>query len=186
MHGPRDSRTALILPLFRIPRGKKLPIRIAIRPPEGRIRSIEWLISAGLRSFEIKLQKGVDRLNHPPYMAAHRNGDAAKNGRNASVANTDGQQSPGIPIGERWLSASFCRFGGCAGGSLTLSVLDEGTCGRRRPVRRASGSGYGLFKSLPYMSFVSITFDKCRYRLLKFGVCGQRVSTRAVSIVTQT
>ena len=61
--------------------------------------------------------------------------------------------------------------------------LDEGTCGRRRPIRGASGSVYGLIKSLPYMSFVSITFDKCRYRLLKFDAAVSGF-TRAVAIVT--
>jgi len=35
------------------------------------------------------------------------------------------------------------------------------------------------------MSFVSITFDKCRYRLLKFDAAVSGF-TRAVVIVTQT
>ena len=36
-----------------------------------------------------------------------------------------------------------------SGGSLTLLVFDEGTCGRRRPVRGPQGSGYRLTKPMP-------------------------------------
>ena len=86
------------------------------------------------------------------------------------VANIDGQQVPRKQkSGNDGCPPDFVASA-VVGGSLTLSVFDEGTCGRRRPVRGASGSVYGLIKSLPDMSFVSITFDKCRYRLLKFGI----------------
>ena len=44
----------------------------------------------------------------------------------------------------------------------------------------------GLFYAVTsYMSFVSITFDKCRYRLLKFDAAVGGF-TRAATIVTQT
>ena len=65
---------------------------------------------AGFCGFEIKLQKGVDRLRHPPYMPGHRNGAADKIGNNGLVANIHGQQSPEIEIGVPWLSALFRRW----------------------------------------------------------------------------
>ena len=51
-------------------------------------------------------------------------------------------------------------------GSLTSSVFDEGTCGRRRPVRGPQGSGNRLFKPTTTLSLVSITFDSAGNRLL--------------------
>ena len=100
--------------------------------------------------------------------------DAARND-GASIGRQH-RRTTGPPkekIGERWLSASFRRFGAdpeVARWLFDIVGLDEGTCGRRRPVRRASGSDDRFFKPMPYMSFVSITFDKCRYRLPKFGI----------------
>jgi hypothetical protein len=83
------------------------------------------------------LQKVVDRSATPPYMAPHRRGAAANlDGFALSVASKDGQRSPGIVIGEPWLSASFVEW------LFDIVGLDEGTCGRRRPVRGSSGSGY--------------------------------------------
>jgi len=133
-----------------------------------------------LRVIEIKLQKGVDRLKSRPYMALTET-ETPTNNRQKRF----GRQHKRTTV-PRYEKSGYL---GCplhfVGGSLTLLVLDEGTCGRRRPIRGASGSVYGLFKSLPHMSFVSITFDKCRYRLLKFDIAVSGF-TRAVIIVTQT
>ncbi|MCZ8172435.1 MAG: hypothetical protein O9272_11935 [Brevundimonas sp.] len=45
--------------------------------------------------------------------------------------------------------------------------------------------GTGFLMPMSDMSFVSITFDKCRYRLLKFDAAVGGF-TRAAFIVTQT
>ena len=76
----------------------------------------------------------------------------------------NGQPVP-VQIGDRQLSAVYVD------GSLTSSVLDEGTCGRRRPVRGAQGSGYGLIKPSHTLSFVSITFDSAGIGSLKLMPC---------------
>ncbi len=69
-------------------------------------------------------------------MPGHRNGAADTIGNNGLVANIHGQQSPEIKIGVPWLSALFRRW------LFDIVGLDEGTCGRRRPVRGFSSSGY--------------------------------------------
>nr|ALG05323.2 hypothetical protein 5H7_022 [uncultured bacterium 5H7] len=61
-----------------------------------------------------------------------------RNGPTAPVANIDGQQSPGHKIGDTSCPPLT------VGGSLTLSVLDEGTCGRRRLLPGLQGSGWQL------------------------------------------
>ena len=83
-----------------------------------------------LRVHEIKLQKGVDPTQCPTYMAPT---DAA-----LPVSHwLRSLRSPtfvGQPV-PRCKSGCHCCPPLLLDGSLTLLVFDEGTCGRRRPVR---------------------------------------------------
>jgi hypothetical protein len=121
-----------------------------------------------LRAPEIKLQKAVDRIRGRPYMALT---DAALTASTAtattlrSPVNSD-SRSPGVNRGTMRCPPFL------SGGSLTSLVFDEGTCGRRRPVRGPQGSGNRLTQADRHIrsraprllgwqacSFVSITFD---------------------------
>jgi len=96
--------------------------------------------------FEIKLQKGVDPTQARPYMPLHRRGaDGFNRLHRIGRQHQSDNRSPGENRGA--IVVRFCLLDG----SLTLLDYDEGTCGRRRPVRGPQGLGNRLTLSrLPH------------------------------------
>ena len=133
--------------------------------PEGAICATRPGPKA-LRSAEIRrccsyVKKAIDGAKPPPYMAASPDGDAAS--RQAWFGRQHGRTSsfPMERSGMIGCPPDFVALwvAGLVWWFFDIVGLDEGTCGRRSPVRGSLGSGYRLIKSLPCMSFVSITFD---------------------------
>jgi len=166
--------------MIRAQTGMKIPYQAL---EIGGNRPISVLGHRGPRRVrEIKLQKGVDPTQGRPYMPAHRRGPAGFDWLCSFRSPTQN----GRPV-PRCKSGSHCCPPLALDGSLTLSVFDEGTCGRRRPVRGPQGSGNRLLMPTPHpvraprlrmddaCSFVSITFDSAGIGSLKLMPCGMAI-----------
>ena len=100
-------------------------------------------------------KKGVDRLKLLTYMPLHRTGrrDRCFSGRQHDGQLVSRPEKRGMVVVRLYCSARvYCWFGLAVVRFFDIVGLDEGTCGRRRPVRGSLGSGNRLIKSMPQVA----------------------------------